>query len=256
MANNELSGPVVTTALALWLLSQPKLHYTYRLAFTPESIGAIAYASRNLQELKSNVVAGFQLTCIGDDRAYTYLASRNGNTRIDRIAKRMLKNRDNVVQYSYLNRGSDERTYSAAGVDLPFISIMRSRYSDYPEYHTSLDDLENVVTPTGLQGGFEVVRDCIQTLEQEPVLLATQLGEPQLGRRGLYHVMMKKTTPVEVMLRTNILAYADGEHAISDMSEIFDVPAATLIPMVDELKAHDLVREHHQSNHRHPGALN
>lgn len=254
LANNELSGPVVATALATWLKSLPSRHYTYRVVFTPESIGAITYASRHLDALKRNVVAGFQLTCIGDDRAFTYLASRDGNARIDRIAKRVLAPRDNVVHYSYLERGSDERTYSSAGVDLPFISIMRSRYGDYPEYHTSLDDLESVVTPSGLQGGFDAVRECIEILEDEPVLVTTTFGEPQLGKRGLYHTMLNKNTSDEVMLRTNILAYADGQHSIADMAEIFGDDEETIRVMVQELVDHDLIRLTHQSNGIRPGA--
>ena len=158
------------------------------------------------------------------------------------------------MHYSYLHRGSDERTYASAGVDLPFISLMRSRYADYPEYHTSLDDLENVVTPTGLQGGFDAVRECIEILENEPVLLTKTYGEPQLGKRGLYHTMLNKNTSDEVMLRTNILAYADGQHAISDMAEIFDEDADTITTMVQELVDHDLIRLVHQSNRLRPGA--
>jgi len=253
IANNELSGPVVAVALAQWLSAFPHRHYTYRFAFTPESIGAITYASRNLDQLRERVIAGFQLTCIGDDRAHTYLASRNGHTRIDRIARRVLAIRDNVAEYSYLGRGSDERTYSSAGIDLPFISLMRSRYGDYPEYHTSLDDLEHVVTPAGLQGGFDVVKECIETLEREPVLVTATYGEPQLGKRGLYHTMLNKNTSDEVMLRTNILAYADGHHAISDMAELFDEDPETLIAMVQELVDHDLIRMEHQSNRLRPG---
>jgi len=254
LANNELSGPVVATAMAKWLQDLPTRHYTYRIVFTPESIGAITYASRNLDELKTNVIAGFQLTCIGDDRQFTYLASRNGNTRIDRIARRVLKGRPNVVHYSYLHRGSDERTYSSAGVDLPFVSIMRSRYADYPEYHTSQDDLEHVVTPEGLQGGFEAVQECIETLEHEPVLVTTTYGEPQLGKRGLYHTMLNKHTSDEVMLRTNILAYADGHHAVSDLAELTGEDEETISTMVQELIDHDLIRSTHQSNRLRPGA--
>jgi aminopeptidase-like protein len=255
MANNELSGPVVTTALAMQLMDLPNRHYTYRIAFVPETIGAITYAALNLNALRENVVAAFNLTCIGDDRAYTYLASRLGNLRIDRIAKRVLRGRPNVVEYSYLARGSDERHYGAPGVDLPIISLMRSRYADYPEYHTSLDDLENVVTPTGLQGGYDVVGECLRILEDEPVLVATKLAEPQLGRRGLYHQIMGKTVANEIMLRTDILSYSDGAHGISDMSELFGVPVDTLRVLIDELKSHDLVREQHQSNRVRAGEL-
>ena len=256
MANNELSGPVVATALAHWIDSMPNRHYTYRVAFTPESIGAITYASTNLDHLKEKVVAGFQLTCIGDNRAFTYLASRMGNTRLDRLAKRVLSTRENVVEYSYLERGSDERTYSSAGIDLPFVSIMRSRYADFPEYHTSLDDLERVVTPAGLQGGFDAIRECIELLETEPVLVTTNFGEPQLGKRGLYHTMLNKYTSDEVMLRTNILAYADGQHSVADMAELFGESQDLISTMVLELKQHGLIEEHLQSNQLQPGRPN
>ena len=241
LANNELSGPMVATGLATWVKNNPDQHYTYRFAFTPESIGAITYASRNLEQLKARVIAGFQLTCIGDDRHYTYLASRHGNTRIDRIARRILSKKPNYVEYSYLGRGSDERTYSSAGIDLPFISIMRTRYGDYPEYHSSEDDLVNVVTPTGLQGGLDAVKECIQVLENEPVLTTTTYGEPQLGKRGLYHTMLNKNTSDEVMLRTNILAYADGKHDVRDLAELFDQREETVWTMVQELIDHELI---------------
>ena len=253
LANNELSGPMVTTGLAQWLQSLPRRHYSYRIVFVPETIGAVTYIHHRLEVLRERVVAGFQLTCIGDDRHYTYLASRGGDRRIDRIAKRVLATRENVVHYSYLARGSDERQYCSPGVDLPLISLMRSRYADYPEYHTSLDDLDSVVTPTGLQGGLDVVRECIQILESEPVLIANQRGEPQLGRRGLYHTVMKKTTPEDVMLRTNVLAYADGQHDGDDMAVLFGVSRDAVADMVEELVEHDLIRRAHQSNDNTPG---
>ena len=247
MANNELSGPVVATALARWIDSLPRRHYSYRIIFVPESIGAITYTSLHLEELRSRVLAGFQLTCIGDERAFTYLATRNGNTRIDRIAKRVLSTRDNVREYSYLHRGSDERTYCSAGVDLPVVSIMRSRYGDYSEYHTNLDDLDSVVTPAGLQGGFDAVRECIETLETEMVLIATHYGEPQLGRRGLYHSMLNKNTSGEVMLRTNILAYADGHHSIADIAKLTKESVEIIESLTRELELHDLVTLTRQS---------
>ena len=243
MANNELSGPVVATALAQWIGSEHR-HYSYRFAFVPESIGALVYTSQRLVDLKRHTVGGFNLTCIGDDRAYTYLASRSGNTRLDRTALRQLKKRPNARHYSYLHRGSDERTYCAPGIDLPLISLMRSRYGDYPEYHTSLDDLERVVTPSGLQGGFDFVRDCIEELETEPVLSASQLGEPQLGRRGLYHAMLNKNTSAEVMLRTNALAYADGHHSIRDIAELTESPIQDLERIIKELQQHELITIH------------
>lgn len=252
IANNELSGPVVAAGLARYVQSMPNRHYTYRFVFAPETIGAICYASRNLETLQENVIAAFNLTCIGDDRAYTYLASRHGNLRVDRVAQRVLKSKENPRSYSYLERGSDERHYGAPGVDLPMVSLMRSRYADYPEYHTSLDDLDHVVTPSGLQGGFDYVRECIEIFENEKVLYANQLGEPQLGRRGLYHVIQKKSTPADVMLRTNVLAYADGNYSATELASLFQVSLSELQHVIRELIDHKLLTEDWQGNSTMP----
>jgi aminopeptidase-like protein len=100
-----------------------------------------------------------------------------------------------------------------------------------------------------------MVRECLEVLENEPVLTATQIGEPQLGRRGLYHLIMGKSIQNEVMLRTDILAYSDGQHSVVDMSELFDLPVDTLEVMIQELVDHDLIRRHHQSNRIRAGEL-
>ena len=240
LANNELSGPVVSAALANWLMAQPRRRFTYRFVFVPETIGALTYASANLEHLRNRVIAGFNLTCIGDEGDFSYLASRQGNLPLDRIARRVVEATPRPVIYSYLDRGSDERQYCAPGIDLPLISLMRTKYGAYPEYHTSLDDL-TFVTPAGLQGGFNLVRDCIKELESAVYFQATVRGEPQLGKRGLYHTMHARTVADEVLLRTHILAYADGSHSAIDMAELFDVPLDDLQILIDELIEHKLL---------------
>ena len=240
LANNELSGPVVSTALARWVMAQPHRRFTYRFVFVPETIGALAYTSANLEHLRDRVVAGFNLTCIGDEGDYSYLASRHGNLPIDRIARRVVEATPRPVLYSYVDRGSDERQYCAPGIDLPLVSLMRTKYGAYAEYHTSLDDL-TFVTPAGLQGGFNLVRDCITELESGVYYQATVKGEPQLGKRGLYHTMHARTVADEVLLRTHILAYADGSHSAADMAELFDVPVDDLHILIDELIEHGLL---------------
>ncbi|SFT99302.1 DUF4910 domain-containing protein [Halomonas saccharevitans] len=243
MANNELSGPVVTTAIAKWLseLSENKsLSYTYRIVFIPETIGSITYLSRNIHHLKQSVIAGFNVTCIGDDRCYSFLPSRRGETISDRAALHVLHHIDkDFKKYTWLDRGSDERQYCAPGVDLPMATIMRSKYGEYPEYHTSLDDL-SFVTPTGLEGGFGALKEAIEVVEKNVVPVIKVYCEPQLGKRGLYPTISQKGSGSEVRDMMNIISYCDGGNTVLDIAERLDIPFKEVYEIVSRMKDHDL----------------
>ena len=241
MANNELSGPVVSSALARWISSLPERRFSYRIVFVPETIGAIVYVSRHLAELQEKVIAGYVVSCVGDDRAYSLLHSRAGNTLADRAAKLvMARHAPDYVEYSYLDRGSDERQYCSPGVDLPVASIMRTKYNSYPEYHTSLDNLA-VVTPAGLQGGFEALRKTIELIEHNHVYKATTPCEPQLGKRGLYPTLSTRGAGYAVRAMTNILAYADGTRDLVDLAEYIGVGPEEAVETAEKLAAAGLL---------------
>ena len=242
MANNELSGPTVVTYLAKWLSSLQDRKYSYRIVFIPETIGSIAYLANNYKTMKQNIIAGYNVSCVGDDRAYSFLPSRNGKTISDDVAKHVLKWLDpKFLRYTWGDRGSDERQYCAPGIDLPIASIMRSKYGEYPEYHTSLDNLTNVVTPTGLAGGFTAIQQAIKLLERNENYTVNVLGEPQMGKRGLYPTLSTRKSGKQVRTMMDFLSFCDGHHSILDIAEKIDVPSWDLYPLIDKLTDQNLI---------------
>ena len=239
MANNELSGPVVTTALVNFVKSIKNRKYSYRIVFIPETIGSITYISRNIDEMKKNIIAGFNISCIGDDRSYSYLSTRYGNTLSDKVSKHILKNID-YVEYSFLDRGSDERQYCSPGVDLPIATICRTKYGAYPEYHTSLDDL-TVISPNGLYGGYDKLKKAIELLENNNYYKVNVLCEPQLGKRGLYPTISTKTSGAIVKNMMNFIAYVDGNNDLIDIANIIGVQAEELFEIVEKMKKAELI---------------
>lgn len=243
MANNELSGPTVLTFLAKWISELKNPAYSYRIIFIPETIGSITYLSLHYEQMKSTVFAGFNVSCVGDNRSYSYLPSRNGDTISDRVAKHVLSWIDSEYKsYSWLDRGSDERQYCAPGIDLPIASIMRTKYGQYPEYHTSLDDLENVVTPEGLDGGYWALRRAIEAIEKNKKYKVTVLCEPQMGKRGLYYPMISnKNSTEQIKLMMDFISLCDGNSFLIEIAEKLNVPIWELYGLVNKLENHDLI---------------
>ena len=241
MANNELSGPAVTIYLAKWLLGKKHRRYNYRIIFIPETIGAITYLSQYLPEMKKRIRAGFNISCVGDDRTYSYVASRYGDTLADKVAKNVLSFcYPEYKQYSFLQRGSDERQYNAPGVDLPVCAVCRSKYSEYPEYHTSKDDM-GLISPSGLQGAYEVYCEIIEALEHNYIYEIQCLCEPQLGKRGLYPTTSQKGSYDDIKSMMNFIAYADGSNDLVDISNRIHTPVKQLIPIAEQLSENHLI---------------
>lgn len=212
MANDNVSGMVVTAALAKWLASAPR-RYSYRLLFAPETIGALCWLRYELAsyfegdalaQLRERIIAGYTINNCGDERAWSFVPSRKGNTLTDRAARHAM---DHTIpstvdflggglfttkrvagwkEYTFADRGSDERQFCAPGVDLPIASVMRSKHGTYPEYHTADDKLGTVVTAKGLGDSFRCYQRIIETIEANRCYRVTTIGEPRLDQHGLY----------------------------------------------------------------------
>lgn len=244
MANNECSGPAVQAEIIRYVSQMVNRKYSYRFIFIPETIGSITYLSQgdHLEKMKENVIAGFNLSCVGDDRAYTYIESKYADTLADKVLKNVLRFHagENLKRYSFLETGSDERRYNSAGVDLPVVGFCRSKYGQYPEYHTSADDLK-LVSPEGLQGAFDAMIQVIQALEYNKYYKMKCICEPQLGPRGLYPTFSQKGSATDTAVMMMLIFYSDGRSDLIDISDRLNVPVSELIKIVEKLKACDLI---------------
>jgi len=220
MANNELSGPIVLMGLINYFKKQ-KLDKTLRFIFIPETIGSISYLNINLNHLKKNVIGGYNLSCIGDDRQHSCMFSKYKNSPSDESiieAYKKLKIKKFKV-YSFLKRGSDERQYNSPGVDLRISSIFRTKYGEYPEYHTSLDDF-NLVTLKGISGGFNVAKESIEIMSKKIFPKYKIICEPQMGKRGLYPTLSDLNASKTTRDYMNFLQYADGYNSLEKISNL------------------------------------
>ncbi|WP_337211649.1 DUF4910 domain-containing protein [Campylobacter molothri] len=238
MANNELSGPIVAIYLAKWLLNLKERKYNYRFVIVPETIGSIVYIHKHLKHLQKHTKAGFVLSCLGDDNAYSLVHSPSQNTLSDKVALHTLKNKENFKEFSFLDRGSDERQYNAPLVNLGVIGVCRSKYLEYKEYHTSKDDL-NFINPKGLAGGLKAMQEIILNLEINEIYENTIFCEPNLGKRGLYHTL---STANDIPLACNFLAYCDGKNDIIDIAEILNMQAYEFKDLLEKILEFKLLK--------------
>ena len=242
MADNECSGPTLAAELINTLAAADKLKYTYRFVFVPETIGSITYLSQDnhVPYLKEHVKAGFVLSCVGDDLDYSMVESRYADTYADRVLHNVLKYKDNYTIYDFHERGSDERQYNAPGVDLPVVCFCRSKFGEFPEYHTSADDM-TFVSPEGFQGAYNAMIEVIEILEKNAYYRVKVLCEPQLGKRGLYSDISRKGSYDGIMVQRDVLSYADGRNDLIDLSERIGVPVSEIVDIVDRLVENDLL---------------
>ncbi len=240
MANDNCSGIGVLTFLAKWLLDK-KRKYTYRIIFVPETIGAVAYLAMHKNELQNNVIAGYNLSCVGDNNDYSYIKSRK-NVYSEQVLKNVLEYSGHLYHaYPYTKRGSDERQYDFPGIDLPVITFCRSKFHEFKEYHTSLDNMD-YISPDGLQGSFETLIKCIIVIENNKCYRNEMLCEAQLGKRGLYPTLSQKNTYGEAQVLLDFMSYADGESDFLEISKNIGISAYELVHIAGRLKENGLIK--------------
>jgi len=243
LCNDNLSGITLATWLAKHLLSK-KLEYSYRFLFLPGTIGAIAWLSRN-EHLVSRIYHGLVVACVGDPGTPTYKKSRRGNAEIDRAVQQVLLKRGSRFSVrEFTPYGYDERQYCSLGFDLPVGSLTRTPHGEYPEYHTSADDL-NLVRAEFLADSLSIYLEVIEVLESNNTYRNLfPKCEPQLGKRGLYRLVGGNPDAGQrEMALLWVLNMSDGNHSLLEIGERSGVSFRHLRHAADLLLENGLLSE-------------
>jgi aminopeptidase-like protein len=224
LANDNLSGIAVATWLAK-RLARTRPRYTYRMLFIPGTIGSITWLARNQPHL-ARIHHGLVLACVGDPGGLTYKRSRQADTPIDQAMSYVLASSGRphrVVDFEPY--GYDERQFCSPGFNLPVGSLSRTPYARYPQYHTSADDL-TLVSPQSLQDTLEVCWQTLALLEADRAYVnLSPMGEPQLGRRGLYSSLGGRSDAQQAqMAMLWVLNLSDGTHSLLDITQRSNLP--------------------------------
>ena len=135
---------------------------------------------------------------------------------------------------------------------------MRSKYGTYPEYHTSLDDFK-LVTVQGLNKSFKIHVNLINKLDKEnkkqfffgkmrekKIIKKNPINlikcEPQMGKRGLYHLISRRGIKSETKSLMNFLQYADGSNSLNKISKIIKISMGNTRKIYYILKKQRIVR--------------
>ncbi|MCA8829544.1 DUF4910 domain-containing protein [Hymenobacter pini] len=241
LANDNLSGLVVAVFLALELARQPR-RYTYRFVFGPGTIGSIAWLSQH-RDTVGLIRHGLVLTLLGGPGHFTYKQSRRSTSEIDQAAALVLQHSGHPYAIRpWLPYGYDERQYCSPGFNLPVGCLSRTPFGEFPEYHTSADNVQ-FVEPAQLSESLQVVQVLCETLEANRTYRNLQpYGEPQLGRRGLYKGVGGGQEGAEwQMALLWLLNLSDGQHSLLAIAGQAGLPPALLHRAALALQAAELL---------------
>jgi aminopeptidase-like protein len=259
MCNDNLSGISLLTFLAK-IMSEMELKYSYRFLFIPETIGAIVWINKN-QNLLPNIKFGIVATCVGDKGCMSYKKTKNKNSLIDEIVEKVLLNSKKPFKMiDFFPWGSDERQFSSPGINIPMGNLMRTMYTEFPEYHTSADNLDFVSTNAlndSLKNYLEIVKEIenqksIENIENKITLneksdeIYLNLNpncEPQLGKRGLYNTVGGWQQPLAKDAIFWILNYSDGKNSLKSISELSRIDYDEIKKSVELLIKANLIKK-------------
>jgi aminopeptidase-like protein len=243
LCNDNLSGIALIAFLAKYLRSRPR-RYSYRFLFIPGTIGSIAWLALNEVQV-THIKHGFVVAGIGDAGMFSYKKSRRGDAEIDRTFEHVLKHSGGEYTIrEFFPYGYDERQFCSPAFNLPVGCIMRTPHGQYPEYHTSADNLDFVHRPA-LVGAYTLCASVIEVLEHNQTYMnLNPKCEPQLGKRGLYRAVGGSAEGlVDELAMLWVLNLSDGYHSLLDIAERSGQKFVSIMLAAEALLKHDLLAE-------------
>jgi aminopeptidase-like protein len=238
LANDNCSGIALVALLGKYL-STMKLRYTYRFLFSPGSIGPLSWLAANEERL-DRITHGLVASCVGDLGRPTYKKSRRGTAEIDRAVANVLRDRGENEIREFVPLGGDERQFCSPGIDLPIGALSRTPADEFPEYHSSADNLD-LVRPEALADSFELYLSVLDVLERNARYEnLNPKGEPQLGKRGLYREIGGGSNQEAALLW--VLNLSDGDYDLLEISDRSGLPFQEVSAAADALEEASLLR--------------
>jgi aminopeptidase-like protein len=221
-----------------------RLRYSYRFLFIPGTIGSIVWLAVN-EERARRIRHGLVLACVGGKEPFTYKKSRRGSADIDRAAEHVLRHSGEAFQIRQFSPyGYDERQFCSPGFNLPVGCFSRTPHGEFPEYHTSADNVD-FVTPQALTASFEQCLAIVNVLEHDRMYVnRNPKCEPQLGRRGLYRAVGGPGATTSQLAMLWVLNQSDGTHSLLDIAERAELPFAEIQAAADLLEGAELLARH------------
>jgi aminopeptidase-like protein len=246
LANDNLSGVVVTLLLAKFLNSLKKLNWSYRIVFLPETIGAISYLHLKKEIIKKKVILGFVITCVGGPDGFSYKETWDKSHFLNDLIKNFFKKKKiKVKKYNFDVNGSDERQYSSLGFRINTASIFKSKYYNFSEYHTSADNL-NFVKSKNILKSLNIYKQIINTVEKIDLYESTiKYCEPMLKKHNLFSekggsfLPKKKYSITEIIF--SLIFLLDGKTTINQICEKLIIKKNIIVNLIKMLLKKKLI---------------
>ena len=195
----------------------------------------------------SRITAGLVIACVGDSGPITYKRSRQGVSLVDRAGAHVAQHAGGRV-LDFVPWGWDERQFNSPGFDLPVGCVTRSLEGEFPEYHSSADDLD-LIRPDRLEESLQTVLSILDVLERDRLHLnAFPKGEPQLGKRGLYRGLGGADPGTKQLALLWTLNQSDGDRSLLDIAERSGIGFAEIADAARDLVDAGLLTERDASS--------